>query len=739
VSTLRYPMLCWELSETLVAGVIPGEGLELIRSDVRKLKAALADELKREDCFRDDPLEEPRHRCFVVPFRPAWRQDGKTFPLTETVEVSVDALYGRNDVGSYTCHLPRLGCVFYFYEPDQIETMVVHFARDALRNLSPEALYRHLLAPPARMELITLHSRPRPPRKSRSRPSTPRLNQIAEPLPAPRRAGQLRAAWQRSDEVRALCEVIVEQPRSSVLLIGAPGVGKSTVITEAIRQVSRTKTELTFWRTAARRLVSGARYLGDWQLLCEQLVEELESVNGVLWVEGIGELLHTGGSGPEDSVAAFFRPTMAAGRLRLIGELTERGLDAARAVLPDFIALLTAQPITELPPAAMADVLGRFGEYAERNLSVSFTPAALRLASRLLERHIRYERFPGKAIRFLTAVTHHARLEGLSEVDEHVILDRFIARTGMPRPLLDDRIALSDASIQDWFSRRIIGQPDAITEAARVVKVFKTGLSDPDRPIATLLFVGPTGVGKTAMARALTGYFFGETKIESALIRIDMSELQLPGQLQRLIGGPDGTPGELIRRLRERPFSVVLFDEIEKANPIFFDTLLTVLDEGILADSLGRETDFRSSVIIMTSNLGASKSASAGFSRSTVRNDLGAVRAFFRPEFFNRIDRIVQFAPLPPQDIQAIARLELAGLTRREGITSRGLRLIFTDALVDLVARLGFNSDYGARALQRVIEGRVVSALAAVLLEAPALRDTTLIVEAQADEVLIRR
>ncbi|MFT5684305.1 MAG: ATP-dependent Clp protease ATP-binding subunit ClpC, partial [Myxococcota bacterium] len=675
MSTLRYPMLYWELSDTLVAGIVLGEGLELVRSDVRKLKSSMADEMKREDTHLDEPLGDPHHRCFTVSLRPAWREGGKTFPLSETVEVSVDAVYGRNDVGSFTCYLPRLSCTFYFYELEQIETMVRHFARDSLSSLSPEALYKHMLAPPARLERIAVHSKPRKPRERKSEPSTPRLKQIAERLPAPRRPGKLRAAWQRSAEVHALTALLVEQPRSNILLIGASGVGKSTILAESIRQISRTKTELTFWRTAARRLVSGARYLGDWQLLCEQLIDELESVKGVLWVEGFGELMHTGGSGAEDSVAAFFRPMMATGKLRLVGELTERGLDAARSALPDFIERLTLTHIAELPTAAVADVLGRFGEHASRNLSVTFTPGALRLTSRLLERHIRYERFPGKAIRFLTTVTHYASLEGLSEVDEAVILDRFIARTGMPRQLLDDRIPLHDAELSAWFAERIIGQPAAVQEAMRVVKVFKTGLNDPDRPIATLLFVGPTGVGKTALARALTGYFFGEGKIEAALIRIDMSELQLPGQLNRLIGSPDGTPGELVRRLRERPFSVVLFDEIEKADPVFFDTLLTVLDEGMLADSLGRETDFRSAVIIMTSNLGAGTGGSMGFSRGVLRNDLGAVKAFFRPEFFNRIDRVVQFAALPPEDIRSIARLELAGLAKREGVASRDLTL----------------------------------------------------------------
>ncbi|MGI9333116.1 MAG: AAA family ATPase [Gammaproteobacteria bacterium] len=199
--------------------------------------------------------------------------------------------------------------------------------------------------------------------------------------------------------------------------------------------------------------------------------------------------------------------------------------------------------------------------------------------------------------------------------------------------------------------------------------------------------------------------------------------------MARLIGHGPREPGTLTEHIRNRPFSVVLLDEIEKAHASFFDVLLTVLDEGRLSDVLGRTTDFRNTIVVMTSNLGAAESVTAGFVRDTPGTDREAIRRFFRPEFYNRLDQLVVFSSLEPSAVREIAQMELARLEQREGLVTQGIKLSFSDALVDHISRIGFSARYGARPLQRAIEQQVVSALSRALLDLPAPAPTRLRIE----------
>jgi ATP-dependent Clp protease ATP-binding subunit ClpA len=229
-----------------------------------------------------------------------------------------------------------------------------------------------------------------------------------------------------------------------------------------------------------------------------------------------------------------------------------------------------------------------------------------------------------------------------------------------------------------------------------------------------MLFAGPTGVGKTASARALAAYVYGAGQRSDPMVRLDMSEFQHPAQIGRLIGS-GREPGKLVQLVRERPFSVVLLDEIEKAHPVFFDALMTVLDEGVLADAAGRTTDFRNTIVIMTTNLGARRGGSLGFGHEAPPSYEADIRAFFRPEFYNRIDQLVVFRPLSKPVVEEIARKELAEVAAREGFAKRKIRVDFTAALVRHIAETGFDPTYGARPLQRAIEQRVVGPVAKFL------------------------
>jgi len=306
----------------------------------------------------------------------------------------------------------------------------------------------------------------------------------------------------------------------------------------------------------------------------------------------------------------------------------------------------------------------------------------------------------------------------------------------MPELFLRDDLRLNTEELHKYFKSQIIGQPMVLDQLAGMVKVFKAGLNNPYKPIQTLLFAGPTGVGKTASAKALANYFFGKGQQQTPLVRIEMSEFQHPSQISKFIGSGDEV-GALVKNIRERPFSVLLLDEVEKAHPGVFDALMTVLDEGMMVDNFGRITNFRNSIIIMTSNLGASNTRAIGFSENSGEKVYqAAIERFFRPEFVNRIDGMVFFNNLDPASILKICRKELKALDKREGFLKRKITLKFTEELVDFIAKVGFDHRYGARPLQRAIAIHITEIIAKFFLDNPSLSDTVLQIDYQ-NEVTI--
>ncbi|MDP2328848.1 MAG: AAA family ATPase, partial [Dehalococcoidia bacterium] len=275
--------------------------------------------------------------------------------------------------------------------------------------------------------------------------------------------------------------------------------------------------------------------------------------------------------------------------------------------------------------------------------------------------------------------------------------------------------------MEEFLHQKVVGQDRAITVLADAIRRARSGLKDPRRPIGSFVFVGPTGVGKTYLARALAEYLFDDA---DALIRLDMSEYQERHTASRLIGAPPGyvgfdQAGELTEAVRRRPYQVILFDEIEKAHPDIFNTLLQVMDDGRLTDSHGRTVDFRNTVLIMTSNLGTgAKTESLGFRRATSDGDAdrlhteveSALKRAFRPEFLNRLDDIVVFEPLTEPEIRRIAALEVDEV--RERLTERAIDFVVTERALDVLAREGYDPEYGARPLRRLIERKVENPLA---------------------------
>jgi ATP-dependent Clp protease ATP-binding subunit ClpA len=739
----HYPLLCWQLSKKSICARLVGTGYEMVHSQLPKLITHFAEHLQREYVEEDylpEPLLQPRLKKVKVNIRPAYQEESGFFPVKDTLNITVTAVYGETTENYSECYLPLLDQHFYYYKQEQLRTLIEYFARDYFNNMTPEALHRYLmLDEPWLEEVIVRIKNPKKRRihKGINRPTTNILQQVADQFPRKTKASRIapETAWERSALVTKLLGKL-DAEHSSVLLIGEHGIGKTAIVLEATRQfMNLNKAEKGphyFWRTTPQRMIAGARYLGEWQETCETLMEELQMTGDILWINDLVHLLNTGGDGPEDSIGAFMLPNLRKGNFQIVSELTQQEFELVRQRLPGFAAHFHILLIPELSKKQNFKILSLFTQYVQKQLNITIEEPALNLSYRLLDRYWRYEAFPGKIITFLTSCVNDAYVEKYKIINTENVLTNFVQKTGLPPFLLRDEILLKDKELQDYFSKRIIGQKAAIEQVCQVVMIFKSGLNDPNKPIATLLFAGPTGVGKTACARAIAEYFFSSGKqVLNPLIRLDMSEFQHPVQIDRLLGVSGGKkPGKLIREVRERPFSVVLLDEIEKAHPIFFDVLLNVMDEGILIDSNGRVTDFRNVILIMTSNLGSRQSKGISFLKQEDKNEMsGAVRNFFRPEFFNRLDQILTFQALSVATVQEITRKELADLNKREGFQERNLELKFSDKLVEYLAKTGFDPEYGARPLQRTIEKIVVAKLAEFLLQNLELKNVELLVD----------
>lgn len=749
---LAYPLLYFQLKPDAVLGLLVGTPYQLVEKDLKTLKRSMGNHLRREyKKHADYPylrLTDPRLKVFRVHIRPTYKDDSGSYPVNHSLQAPMVVVYGPTNQEHFECHLPLFEESFYYYEESQLEPLVKHFANSVLTRLPPDEVYQLLTYPEPQMDFVTLrvnHNRNINWPGYEYQREFPTLKHLTEKYPYPKAMRKNvgfapEAAWELDDKVREVLDKIINS-RANVLVVGAHGVGKTAVLQQAIKRISslqkKQKLDYTFWRIIAQRITAGSKYLGEWEELCEDLVSELQATNGILWVVDMIQLIQSGGEGPEDSVAAFLMAFLQQNQLQMIGEATPQELESMRRLLPGFIENFQVVKIEELPEEKVQKVLQQFADSVLHSLKVRISPGALQLAYRLLLRYYPYESFPGKGIKFLGQCVNEAQFQLDGAIDPKAVIQNFTKQTGLPELFLRDDLRLDQEELTRHFADRIIGQPMAVQKMCSIVKIYKAGLNNPHKPISTLLFAGPTGVGKTACAQALARYFFGKGQQKSPLIRIDMSEFQHPSQIIRLIGSGKEV-GQLVREVRERPFAVLLLDEVEKADPSIFDALLTVLDEGILIDAFGRVTNFRHTIIIMTSNLGASNRKSIGYASQETADAKyhSAIERHFRPEFINRIDGIVTFNALTQEDIRKITRKELEELKQREGFVKRELRLRFSEAMANHLASIGFDERYGARPLQRAVEQSLITPLAHWLLENSDIKNRTVNVDFRGEVVI---
>lgn len=749
--TLRFNVYLWKsqgdsawsgrlLDGTARYGTACGPSAETVLKQLKEYIQALdaADSLS----YFSPDFEEPEVRIIKVQAVPEYavamdgdgipgHQRQRTIPCAEPVSMKIPYVVGKRESGLVCAVFPTLDVEFEISGQERLEEMALHYARQELKGLTPAQLIRHL--PPAEWKLGAVSHTPRKAKEKFAGPDLKNVAKVAEYMasPAVRKSSR---AWERDKEI-AEVETRLRQPQGSLLLVGEPGCGKTAVLIEAVWRIEKRTGDnegklRRFWTTSGARLVAGMRWLGEWQERLEEVLEEIRNVGGVLCFEGLQELMRLGGSKPESSIAAFLMPYLRAGELRVVMEATAAEMDACERMLPGF---LDAFSILRLEPLERARA-DRVLELAAKSLSGShkldYSLEAAREAGRLCRRFQPYAGFPGAPVGIMNETASRAREEDRQAVSVSDVRAIFGEATGLPLTLLDDSPHEQGASLESWFSERLVSQPRAVDAVCRTLVKFKTGLNDPRRPLAVLFFTGPTGTGKTQLARLLGDWLFPNRKPADRLVRLDMSEYAGYDAARRLLGDPFGEPSDLVKRMRQNPFTVLLLDEVEKAAPDVFDTLMNVFDEGRLTDALGRTTWFRSTVIIMTSNLGASGSRVVGFSGEDAGAghvvDTQAITQFFRPEFFNRLDQVVSFDALNRPAVEAIARREIAALEQREGLARRGLKLEVDDRLLQEISEQGFDPIYGARPLQRRLEELLVTPLSVWLVAEPDVKQTVL-------------
>ncbi len=569
--------------------------------------------------------------------------------------------------------------------------------------------------------------------------------------------------FEREPLVARLAEALTGRRPRSALLVGASGVGKTALVLELARRRAAFGLANTPLRaTSGARLVSGMTGYGMWQERCQKLCREAAKQKALLYLGNLLELMEVGKhEGNQQGVASFLRPHLERGDVLAICECTPEQLTHIERRSPNLLDAFFVIRVEEPTAEQSRSILHQYAAHHTPGPS-PLTDDALDAIDRLHRRYATYSANPGRPLRFLhnlledrnpqsgpraRRAPHGAPaplpLDGAAPggdsnkelarparqevdgspappLDAAAVTAAFAVETGLPLDLLDESRRLDLAQARQWFMSRVIGQDEAVDLIVDLLATIKASLTRPHRPIASLLFIGPTGVGKTEMAKTLAEFLYNDAR---RMTRIDMSEYADPLAADRLIGGTFHEEGFLTARIREQPFGVVLLDEFEKAHPRLFDMLLQVLGEGRLTDAAGRLADFSNAVVIMTSNLGAEdhKRAALGFgdeaqaAEGVREHYLRAVRRFLRPELVNRIDRVVPFNPLGEKLLRRIARRELNLLEQRDGVRYRDLHLDLTDDLAAHLTERGYNPRYGARPLKRAIERELLAPLADAL------------------------
>ena len=623
----------------------------------------------------------------------------------------------------------------------------------------------------------------KPRKKYRGNSATPILDNFSTDVTKNAEEGKIDPVIGRKDEIQRVAQILSRKKKNNPVLIGDPGVGKTTIIEGLALMIKQGEAPRTLLDKRVvlldlTSMVAGTKYRGQFEERIKGIMDEVKQVDDViLFIDELHTLIGTGASAGSMDAANAFKPALARGEIQIIGATT---LDEYRENIEKDGALdRRFQKVIVNPPSLdeTREILEKIAESYETYHKVYYPPETIDECVKLADRYITDREFPDKAIDIMDEVgarsqvnlqppqeikdmeeavlkikqekndvvksqryeeaaklrdkerealeeLNKAKLIWLSELNHRRVeitpedVTSVVAHmTGIPLNRISEKEGVRLMKMEKDIGDKVIGQKDAVVKIAKSLRRNKVGIRNPKKPIGSFMFLGPTGVGKTHLAKNLANYMFGD---EDALIRVDMSEYMEKHAVSRLIGAPPGyvgheEGGQLTEKVRRKPYSIILFDEIEKAHADVYNVLLQLLDDGQLTDSLGRKVNFKNCMVIMTSNVGIKKlkdfGAGVGFSTKAKKSSQSAVKDeilqkelknHFPPEFLNRLDDVIIFKSLEKEDIGKIVELEIKKL--KERVNEIGYDLQINKTAKDFLNEEGYDEEYGARPLTRAIQ-----------------------------------
>ncbi len=560
---------------------------------------------------------------------------------------------------------------------------------------------------------------------------------------------------ERDKEIQRIIEIIMRRQKNNPCIVGPAGVGKTAIVEGVANMIASKTAPSEIWNKViysldVTQLIAGTKYRGDFEDRLKNIIEEVSNDRDIiLFIDEIHIIATAGAAEGAIDAANILKPALARGKVQVIGATTQdeyrRIIEKDSALERRFTKVAVNEPNTQTAIKILSGIKERYEEHHNIKIDDDVTTAAVKLS----QRYIQGRFLPDKAVDLLDEACARAKLMNREVLTADIVEKIVSDQTKIPVEQLTAQEKDNFANLEQNLKNSIIGQEKAVKAVADAMKKWRVGLTEQDRPIASFLFLGPTGVGKTQTCKVLSRCIYGD---EKAIVRIDCSEYGEKNDVNKLIGSPPGyvgyeDGGKFEKELLPKPYSVVLFDEIEKAHPDLCNLLLQILDDGFVTTSGGKTVSFKNAVIIMTSNVGArgvqSNSCELGFSKNSVsKNELSKKRILnelkqrFSPEFIGRIDEVITFDALSPQNVEQIASLMLEQL--KERLTNLHITLNCSEKLLRHISQKGYSQSYGARPLRKEISDTIENFLSQGIFDGKIKADDTIYLDIENEQVVMK-